>query len=136
MALENAPENPGVNEDSEALENAPENPGVEEECEALENAPEHPGVDGQQSNPGPNDDNHDDLAEQMNNQYGARTRDGLQKSRERNSGHLFATVENEYIQEKKDPVIPVTGAHLATPQMSTKRGLKMFGNAGVAAVKK
>ena len=73
MALENEPENPGVNEDSEALENAPENPGVEEESESLENAPENSGVDSQQANTGPNDDNHDDLAEQMNDQYGART---------------------------------------------------------------
>ena len=63
MALENAPEHPGVNEDSEALDNALENPGVEEESEALDNAPENPGVDGQQADPRLNDDNHYNLVD-------------------------------------------------------------------------
>ena len=93
-ALENVPENPGV-----ALENTPENPGVNKDSEALENAPENPGVDGQQSKPGPNDDDHNNLAEQLDDQYGARTREGLRKHRERNFGHLFATVEDENVQE-------------------------------------
>ena len=91
--------NQGVKEDSEALENAPENPGVEEESEALENATENPVVDGQQADPGTNDNNHDNLEEQMDDQYGARTREGLQKHREQNFGHLFATGEDENIQE-------------------------------------
>jgi hypothetical protein len=141
-ALNNVPENPGVNKENEALENAPENPGValeiapenteasDEENEALENAPENPGVNGQQAEPGPNDD---EIEEQMDEQYGARTREGLRSRRERNFGHLFATVEEK---DPDSPVSPATGAHLATPQMSMKRGLKMFGNDGVAAVKK
>ena len=108
-ALDIVPENPGLNKENEALENAPENPGValenapententevnDEENEALENAPENPGVNGQQAEPGPNDD---EIEEQTDEQYGARTREGLQSRRERNFGHLFATVE------EKDP---------------------------------
>ena len=50
---------------------------MKEESEALDNTPENPGVDGQQAGPGLNDDNHKDLAEQMDDQYGARTREGL-----------------------------------------------------------
>ena len=72
-------------------------------------------MDGQQAEPRPNDDNQNDLEEQMDEQYGARTREGLRKRRERNFRHLFATVEVETVQEEKDPVSTETGAHLATP---------------------
>jgi len=145
QALESAPENPGVALENApinpevALENAPEKPEVDEETETLENAPENPGVNGQQAEPGPDDDDHDELKQQMDVQYGARTREGLRARRERKFVHLFATVEVEIVQEEDDPDSPVnstTGAHLATPQMSMKRGLKMFGSDGVAAVKK
>ena len=86
-----------------ALENAPENPEVDEETETLENAPENPGVNGQQAKPGPDINNHDELEEQMDVQYGARTRERLRACREQKFGHLFATVEVETVQEEDDP---------------------------------
>jgi hypothetical protein len=62
------------------------------------------------------------LERDMNDKYGPRNeRYNMRKRREPNYSHLFANTD--------------TDEPLATPQMSMKKGLKMFGEDGVAAVK-
>jgi Reverse transcriptase (RNA-dependent DNA polymerase) len=73
-----------------------------------------------------NDDNNgdgsdDELQNEMDAQYGERSGQyGLRPRRRRDYSHLFAT----------------NGEPLSTPQMSMKKGISMFGEDGVAAVKK
>lgn len=70
------------------------------------------------------DDLEDDTAQRMDALYGARgTRYNLRPRKERNYGHLFLTEEH------------TDNAPLATPQMGMKKGIKIFGQAGVDAVK-
>jgi hypothetical protein len=70
----------------------------------------------------------------MEERYGPRTEQySLRQRKERDYSHLFATStpkEETEVSEDEDD------APLATPQMSMQRGLKVFGEDGVAAVKK
>jgi Reverse transcriptase (RNA-dependent DNA polymerase) len=86
------------------------------------------------------------LANDMDNRYGARTGHySLRARKPRSYGHLHSTVHVEASAHVAEPMTPEpmtnstpTGdderGSLATPQMSMKRGLKLFGEDGVSAV--
>ena len=72
-----------------------------------------------------------ELEQRMNEQYGARTtRWNLRARKERNYEHKYGTDADIYLTKSElyDP-------NVATPQMSMRQGLKLFGEGGVQAVK-
>jgi hypothetical protein len=86
---------------------------------------ENPGVNAPPEDPGVDAHNHDEaeLDHDMDARYGPRTgKYSLQQRKEHNYSRLFVNTNDD--------------APLATPQMSLKKGLKVFSEQGVAAVKK
>ena len=71
----------------------------------------------------------------MTDKYGPRTeRYDMRQRRERDYSHLFANTDTFTDVDVADNL--ETDEPLATPQMSMKKGLKIFGKHGVEAVKK
>jgi hypothetical protein len=90
------------------------------------------------------DDNQLALEREMDAKYGPRNQQyDMHQRKARDYSHLFVTKGNE--DEEEDEDIPSDGheeettdddAPLAMPQMSMKKGIRVFGHDGVMAVKK
>jgi hypothetical protein len=101
-------------------------------------------------------DDDDGIEREMDDRYGARTdRYDLRPRKQRDYSHLFAIEgaeqkieDDDDLEDKRhlipvhpetpgvcDETVPTNGASLATSQMSMKKGIKVFGNDGVDAVR-
>jgi hypothetical protein len=79
------------------------------------------------------------LEQEMSAKYGPRTeRYNMRQRKPRDYSHLFATDAREELEvvTVDDAVEDTEEEPLATPQMNMKRGIKVFGQDGIAAVKK
>ena len=74
--------------------------------------------------------------EDMDEKYGRRQREGLRARKPRDYSHLFHVVGHVFNTGESTLDQKTTGAHIATPQVNMKKGIKMFGDAGRAAIRK
>ena len=107
-----------------------EEPDIEAQAEELESTTHDPS-DEQVNNDIAVQNTDHELEQRMNEQYGARTtRWNLRACKQRNYEHKYGTDADIYLTKSElyDP-------NVATPQMSMRQGLKLFGEGGVQAVK-
>jgi hypothetical protein len=98
------------------------NTGVNAEAEKVTNDGGTTGVDAEAAEAA-DEDTQTALEHEMEDKYGPRTeRYNMRQQRAPDYSHLFANADED--------------GPLATPQMSMKKGLKVFGKDGVEAVKK
>ena len=107
-----------------------EEPDIETQAEESENTT-HDQSDEEMNNDKAVQDTDHELEQRMTEQYGARTtRWNLRARKQRNYEHKYGTDTDIYLTKSElyDP-------NVATPQMSMRQGLKLFGEGGIQAVK-